>query len=333
MSPDRGDRPPDEEYQGQDYSDDAPRSVFATTWFRAILVIVALAVVGVLALPYLLDWVQPSKLSPTAKGPVVSVPSPPRGSAATPIGAPAASQTAQAPPAAAPSAAPAGTAAKPAKAVEATKPESAKAAKPLEPAKAEAVKGARAARAATKPQPRRRAAAKTAGPFWVQVGAFRDEEHAKALVAKLRADNFQAEELAPSGGAAETARPEAGAAAPGDKYDVFVSGASSADLSAKLSGKGLSADPAAGGAVIKPSLPLRDAVALSKDLVVEGLKVQVRRAPGSVAAERPAGPATAAGDGLFRVRIGSFPDRAAAEVARKALAAKGYTAFIARGGG
>ncbi len=318
MSPDRGDRPPDEEYQGQDYSDDAPRSVFATTWFRAILVIVALAVVGVLAVPYLVDWVQPSKLSPTAKGPVVSVPSPPRGSAATPIGAPAAppaaaTQTAQAPPAGAPSAAPAGTAAK--------------------PAKAEAAKGARAAKAAAKPQPKRRAAAKAAGPFWVQVGAFRDEERAKALLAKLRADNFQAEELAPGGGAAETAGPEAGAAAPGDKYDVFVSGASSADLSAKLSGKGLSTDPVAGGAVIRPSLPLRDAVALSKDLAVEGLKVQVRRAPGSVAAERPAGPATGAGDGLFRVRVGSFPDRAAAEVARKALAAKGYTGFIARGGG
>ena len=325
MSPDRGDGPPDEEHEDQDYAEDAPRSVFATTWFRAILVTVALAVVGVLALPYLLDWVKPLKLSPTAKGPVVSVPSPPRGSVETPIGAPAAppaspaappaaeTQTAQAPPAGAPSAPPAETAAR--------------------AAKAEAAKGARAAKAPTKPQPKRMAAAKAAGPFWVQLGAFRDEEHAKALVAKLRADNFQAEEVAPSGGAAETAGPETGAAPPGDKYDVFVSGASSADLSAKLSGKGLSADSVAGGAVIKPSLPLRDAVGLSKDLAVEGLKVQVRRAPAGVAAERPAGPATAAGDGLFRVRVGSFPDRGAAEIARKTLAAKGYSGFIARGGG
>ena len=336
MSPDRGDQRPDDEFETQDYADDVPRSVFATTWFRAILVIVALGVVGVLALPYLLDWVKPSNLSPTPKGPVVSAPSPPRGSAETPIGAPAATPASPpAPPAPA-------TPTPQARSAAPKAPEPSPAPSPGAPARGRAPSAAPAqttavkpesAKAAAKPRPRRAAAAKAAGPFWVQVGSFRGEEHAKALIAKLQADNFRAEEVAPSGGAAETAGPEAGVAASGDKYDVFVSDASPADVNAKLAGKGLSADLVAGGVVIKPSLQLRDAVALSKDLAVEGLKVQVRRAPAGVRARPPAGAGTASGDGLFRVRVGSFPDRSAAEAARKALAAKGYAGFISRGGG
>jgi hypothetical protein len=70
--------------------------------------------------------------------------------------------------------------------------------------------------------------------------------------------------------------------------------------------------------VVKPSLPLRDAVALSKDLAVEGFKVQVRRAGGSMgrALRRlTAGAAAAPSEGgseLHRVRVGAFADRAAA---------------------
>jgi len=336
VSPDRGDQRPDDELEIQDYADDVPRSVFATTWFRAIIVIVALGVVGVLALPYLLDWVKPSNLSPTPKGPVVSVPSLPRGSAETPMGVPAA-------PPASPPAPPAPATPTPQVPSAAPKaPEPSPAPSPGAPARGRAPSAAPAqtaavkhesAKAAAKPRPRRAAAAKAAGPFWVQVGAFRGEEHAKALVAKLQADNFRAEEVAVSGGAAETAGSEVGESAPGDKYDVFVSVASPADVNVKLTGKGLSADPVAGGPDIKPSLQLRDAVALSKDLAVEGLKVQVRRAPAGVRARPPAGAGTASGNGLFRVRVGSFPDRSAAEAARKALAAKGYAGFISRGGG
>jgi cell division septation protein DedD len=86
--------------------------------------------------------------------------------------------------------------------------------------------------------------------------------------------------------------------------------------------------------VVKPSLPLRDAVALSKDLAVEGFKVQVRRAGGAAAA--PPAPVTAAaptegGRELHRVRVGSFADRAAAQAAARELEAKGYKPYIARG--
>ena len=83
---------------------------------------------------------------------------------------------------------------------------------------------------------------------------------------------------------------------------------------------------------IRPSLPLRDAVALSKDLAAEGLKVQVKRAAaeGGTTAARTA-PASGEGGTLYRVRVGAFPDRAAAQGAARDLEARGYTPFIARG--
>src|SRR5437762_3362908 len=85
------------------------------------------------------------------------------------------------------------------------------------------------------------------------------------------------------------------------------------------------------------ALPRRDAVALSKDLATDGYKVQVRRAAGANAqAPRPAEkrpvPAVSNGDTLYRVRVGSFADRATAMTTLKELEAKGYKPFIARGG-
>jgi sporulation related protein len=86
---------------------------------------------------------------------------------------------------------------------------------------------------------------------------------------------------------------------------------------------------------VKPSMPLRDAVALSKDLAVDGLKVQVRRAAGGPApAPAPANSvASATSDGtLYRVRVGPFDDKSAATSTLRELEQKGYTPFIARGG-
>jgi len=158
-------------------------------------------------------------------------------------------------------------------------------------------------------------------------------------VVKLQAGNFGVEEVAPSGGATRgAASPRKDTSFPGspvDKYDVFVGGASPSEIQTKLASKGLAADPVAGGAVVTPSLALRDAVTLSKDLAAEGLKVQVRRATAAPAAEStPTSEgdqeATTRGaeDGLYRVRVGGFPDRASAEAARQALAAKGYVGFV-----
>jgi len=140
--------------------------------------------------------------------------------------------------------------------------------------------------------------------------------------------------------AAEQSSPAHSAAKPTgvDQYDVFVSNTSTTDLSPRLAAKGLTAEPSGAGVVVKPSLPLRDAVALSKDLATDGLKVQVRRA-GSPTGETtiPAGakrpnPAVSSGELFHRVRVGSFPDHATAVTTLRELEAKGYKPFIARGG-
>ena len=351
MSPERESRGhADHDYDDSDYGEEVPRSVFSTTWFRALLVVVVLAVVGVLALPYLLDWVGPTRLTPAVKGPVVSVPSPPR-PAAQPDGAqpappvapspggprvvantsePKTERSAPAPPPAPDKMARAPGRTEPA-AVEMSKPEIPKPAPAVEQVRPDATKGARVAKA---PAPGRAAktqlVAVSGGPYWVQVGAFHAEAHAKALAARLRGADFPAEVVAGGGGASVARAEPAVSISAGDKYDVFVSGTSSADVNTKIAAKGLSADPVAGGAVIKPSLTLRDAVSLSKDLASEGLKVQVRRALAGAGAERPA---AGGGGTIYRVRVAGFADRTAADEARKALSARGYTGFIGRGGG
>src|SRR5205807_2136076 len=144
MSPERESRGhADHDYDDPDYGEEIPRSMFSTTWFRALLVVVVLAVVGVLALPYLLDWVGPTRLTPAA-----------------------------------------------------------------EQMRPDAAKGARMAKA---PAPGRAAktqlVAVSGGPYWVQVGAFHAEAHAKALAARLRGADFPAEVVA-GGGGASAARAE-----------------------------------------------------------------------------------------------------------------------------
>src|SRR5262245_42525845 len=48
--------------------DDAQRSIFAVTWFRALLVLTMLAVGVVVALPYFLDWFEPPTQAVKAPG-------------------------------------------------------------------------------------------------------------------------------------------------------------------------------------------------------------------------------------------------------------------------
>jgi cell division septation protein DedD len=177
----------------------------------------------------------------------------------------------------------------------------------------------------------------------VQIGAFKDAEAAKRVATKLREENFKVEESVKRAGdpATATARSSVRTPAPvgTDQYDVFVTGLSVEELNRRLAGKGLAAETAASGGggdvVVKPSLPLRDAVALSKDLAVEGFKVQVRRsgaaasAPAVVSAPLPA--ATQHGQALHRVRVGVFTDRAAAVAAARELESKGFRPYIARG--
>jgi len=382
--------PPDDDRPERDLYDETPRSIFAATWFRALLVLIVLAVVGAVAVPYILDAMNPPVKSvasrptppPTPAPPAATpTPSPPPGAMSAPADkapdktllpdrAPADKPTTTMPTARSPFGVDKAPTDKPAmspkpgpsdKSPASTKPA------PTEKSATAEKKDTRMAAAApeTRPKPEAKAAPTTTkraatsststakaprgvatGEWWVQVGAFRDEGTAKKVAAKLREQNYKVEETVSGGGeraakpaAADKLAPAASAANPAgaDQYDVFVSGLSAAELNERLAAKGLAAEPAGSGAVIKPSLPLRDAVALSKDLAVEGLKVQVRRAGGAAPAPRvtqarPRQPAANGGETFYRVRVGAFPDRATAMTTLKELETKGYKPFIARGG-
>jgi cell division septation protein DedD len=186
----------------------------------------------------------------------------------------------------------------------------------------------------TKPIPPTPVSAAPGRPYWVQVGAFKDAETAKKVAGRLRDQGLRVEEstIVPAASRASSAP---AAQTPPDRYDVLVSGVSAADIEPKLTAKGLKGENTANGAVVRPSLALREAVALSRDLADAGLSVQVRRIGGPAPA--PTAPASApsasppAGQTLYRVRVGGYTERAAAVDALKQLEDKGFKPFIARG--
>ncbi|TMK76062.1 MAG: hypothetical protein E6G48_00010 [Actinobacteria bacterium] len=200
-----------------------------------------------------------------------------------------------------------------------------KAAKPAEGEKA-------APKAAEVTKPSAAKGAGGAGPYWVQVGAFKDPETAKRLAARLREQGMRVEESTATSGSARTAGAPAAAPRTADRYDVMVSGASAADVDARLAPKGLKGEATPNGVVVRPSLALREAVTLSRDLADAGLSVQVRRIGGPAPATAPTpAPAAAAPITLYRVRVGGFSDRAAAVDAMKRLEDKGLKTFLAKG--
>lgn len=333
----------DSDYDDERFEDEGRRSIFSALWFRAILVVIVLGVVAAVAVPYVLELANqpaPTKTTainkPESSPPPVAPPAPPVVSTPSPA-APATEKPADKPASTdkpsmsdAPPAAPMPTPPAEKGAGAPRKAESSKSVAKEQPATA-----SRAPRASAAPSP-----TGSASGYFVQVGAFKNPDTARKLAVRLREQKYTVEESsatgvgAPSRPAAPSA-PSASAAA-SDRYDVYISGGTPADINAKLSSRGLNAEPASGGVVVKPSLPLRDAVALSKDLAVDGLKVQVRRAAGGSApapAAPPASASAATGDGtLYRVRVGPFDDKTAATSTLRELEQKGYTPFIARGG-
>jgi hypothetical protein len=340
----------DNEYDDERFEDEGRRSIFSALWFRAILVVIVLGVIAAVAVPYVLELAN----QPAPKTAVIGKPETPP----TPV-APPAPPVASTPPPAPPAAD------RPAdKPVAMDKPSTSEA-PPMTPEeksagaprKSETSKSAATGRSSAAkdqlaresakeqpaPAPRAAAAPSPTGPtsgYFVQVGAFRNPDTARKLAGRLREQKYNVEESS-AVGAAVPARPAApsaptASAAASDRYDVYISGGTPADINAKLSSRGLNAEPAASGVVVKPSLPLRDAVALSKDLAVDGLKVQVRRAAaGSTPAPAvpPASASANTSDGtLYRVRVGPFDDKTAATSTLRELEQKGYTPFIARGG-
>jgi len=317
-------RPRDDlEDDEQRFEDEGRRSIFSALWFRAILVVVVLGVVAAVAVPYVLELAN----QPAAKPTVVARPeTPPPPAPMVPPAAPA--PTMERPPAPE----------RPPVAERAPAPE--KSTPAPAPAKRADTRTSAVAKESTAPRPRASSPAPAMqgpGAYFVQVGAFKSPHTAKRLATRLRELKYNVEETPMSDGAKteRASAPAPSSSAAGDKYDVYVTGGTAADINAKLGPKGLTSEPSAGGVVVKPSLPLRDAVALSKDLAVDGLKVQVRRSSSGAASARAA-PAAAASassaDGLYRVRVGPFDDRAAATSTLRELQQRGYTPFIARAG-
>jgi len=353
------------------YDEAPPRSIFATMWFRALLVLIVLAVVVAVAVPYILDATNPpmkptiaSRPQPTPAPSPAAVTPPPPSSGTLSTQADKLSDSAADKPATVPppprkplsGGDPTATADKPAPSARATAGEKAapaladKATAPSENTKM--VAAASEARPTTRRVAARSTTATSAprptatSEWWVQIGAYREESTARKVAARLREQSYTVEESVRGGekpittSAADKPSPAASAPTPAgvDQYDVFVSGTTTDQVSSRLTGKGLTAEASGSGVVVKPSLPLHDAVALSKDLATDGLKVQVRRAGSSAgettipAADKRRVPAASSSDPLYRVRVGSFPDRATAVATLKELESKGYKPFIARGG-
>jgi len=341
MNRDRDPGQRDDEPEAEEYDEDRPRSIFAALWFRALLAVLVLGVLAAFAVPYVLDLAThstsdsaPTKrpasaasvVTPsTVQGAATSEPATARPRTASASSAPSTPAPPLAPAVATPAlsdppktAAPAPPTAGPARVTPSVAPIK-------QPAKrVDTPKDNPRVVAATRPSVTKTASASSgSGPYWVQVGAFGDAEAANRLVAQLRQQGFPAEQSA-SGKASPAPAPAADS--PGDRYSVVVSGGSPGDVDAKLAAKGLTSEAGPGGAIVRPSLPLRDAVALSRDLADAGLTVQVRRQGGAVTSAPARTDVT-----WHRVRVGGFPDRAAAVASLRKLEEKGFKPFIATG--
>jgi cell division protein FtsN len=194
VSPERPE--PDDFLEDEEQEEYGQRSIFATGWFRAVLVLLVLAVVGVIAVPLIGGWFEPTpppKVTTKPSEPsstLVPVPSTPPPASQTPS---AAAPPATPPPAAAPAPAvqppptppPAVSSPAPAPARPEMPPASA-------PKAAEKTKAPERT-AATAPG---KSAAKppgASGNYWVQVGAFKENGNAEGLARKLRSEGFSAQ--------------------------------------------------------------------------------------------------------------------------------------------
>src|SRR2546422_2623065 len=208
------------------YDTEPRRSIFASLWFRVLLVVIVLGVAGVLAVPYVLDVMNPPPPKPMAVGtpasPALPLPAP------APAPAPESAQVAPGPSAPAPApAAPATTDDKQTERPKTTKPEK---------------------------QPARRTAKASApskaagnGAYWIHVGAVKNADAARRLAARLREQNYPVLESSTSGGAdrAPSAPPASGGAGSG-KDDGFLFGGSPEDNTVKLLAQGLPTEPPPG---------------------------------------------------------------------------------------
>ena len=333
--------PEQDEYLDEDERDDiAQRSIFSAGWFRALLVLTVLAIVVVVSLPYLLNWLEPTPTTVPKPQTKTSEPAPaaPAAPAQTAGTAPAAKPETTAPPATAQTEAPKPAPAAPTPADRPLGTAPLPAAPPQAPpaatgktaaAKPEAVKPPVAA-AAPKRVPAPAPAA--GGSYWIQVGAFVQEKNAETLAKTLRAEQFPVEiaRMNRGGGSASASAPApAKAAEPGGQNQLVITGSTPDAVNAALKGKG-TAQVVKGGIVVNPSYDLETAMSLSSALKKEGFKVVIRRAK-SGPAPAPAAPVAGGGTTYHVVRVGGFADRAKALQARADLEAKGHAGILTQG--
>ena len=331
--------PEQDEYLDEDERDDiAQRSIFSAGWFRALLVLTVLAIVVVVSLPYLLNWLEPTPTTvpkPQTKA-SESAPAAPAAPAQTAGTAPAAKPETTAPPAIAQTEAPKPAPAAPTPADRPLGTAPLPAAPPQAPpaatgktaaAKPEAVKPPVAA-AAPKRVPAPAPAA--GGSYWIQVGAFAQEKNAETLAKTLRAEQFPVEiaRMNRGGGSASAPAP-AKSVEPGGQNQLVITGSTPDAVNAALKGKG-TAQVVKGGIVVNPSYDLETAMSLSSALKKEGFKVVIRRAK-SGPAPAPAAPIAGGGTTYHVVRVGGFADRAKALQARADLEAKGHAGILTQG--
>jgi cell division septation protein DedD len=339
------DQDPEEFIEEDEQDEIARRSIFSAGWFRALLVLTVLAIVVVVSLPYLLNWLEPTPAPPTKPQAKVSEPAAPQPAAPQPTApAPAPAPSDAKPPAPAVVPAPTAPASPPAKA---EAPSTAQAptatgpadrpvgTAPLPAVPAPTAPPAKTAPAAKPEAPKAASAGKRAAPaesgspggYWVQVGAFVEERNAEALSRQLKGENFPVtvSRVARGGGGAPAAAPAK--PAEGGQNQLFITGSTPDAVNAALKGKG-TAQPVKGGVVVNPPYDLETAMSLSSSLKKEGFKVVIRRAKAAPAAA----PSGAAGGAAFHVvRVGSYPDRAKAQQVRGELEAKGHPGFLMQG--
>ena len=313
VSPDR-----DDEYLEDDTDDRGGRpGALSAGWLRALLVLSALAVVLVVTVPYVLEWL--SSPTPPVTRPALTEPlrpEPPKVEpvAASPAATPAPPVAAVAPEAPAKAEAPAAKSESTSKPTPAATSESASKSEPAPKTSSAALPASAATKTGTGAAKTAHTATAAGGDYWVQVGVFASGDNAERLAKELRAERFSVE-------VAQTSKGGSSPTPAGNQHEVVVSGATVDAVTTALKGSG-TAEAAGDLVVVRPALELKDAVALSRRLTGEGLEVRIRR----VAAAPTSGGAT-----LYHVRVGGYPTREAAAAGKRELAAKGVGGFVTQG--
>ncbi len=322
----------DEHLDDEEPEEYGSRSIFAAGWFRALLVLTVLAILVVISLPYLLNWLDPAPpavrtakpaelaLSGSSNGPPSPlVPAAPSPVPAPTLRSPPVSTSVPSPaPASKPSVAATDTPSAPLKTA-AGKPSPPPAARRPASEKAPASsKPSAPTQVATVEPPNRPVVtaalktkdAATGNGYWIQLGAFKDQANADSLARTLRGEGFPVEVSAVTRGVG-------GVSGTAQLHELLVTGTSVEKVNAALKGRG-SAQSVPGGVVVRPAFSLPDAMTVSKRLTDRGLNVIIRPASVDIA---PGGGAPGA---LHAVRVGSYPDRSRALAARDELGSKGH---------